>query len=126
MSDVFLGHLKSGAEFCIPRNAFQTHMHLIGGTGKGKTTAIHTMLHPLLRAEWKEIQKGGSEATRILESSRNRLKPYFEAPILQNMFGSAKSHLDVLRFMREGRIVILNLAPRNRLSMQLGDAIGAL
>src|SRR4051812_26565045 len=49
MSDVFLGHdHKSGEEFCIPRKAFETHFHLIGGTGKGKTTAIHTMLHPLL------------------------------------------------------------------------------
>ncbi len=32
----------------IPVETFQTHFHLIGGTGKGKTTAIHTMLHPLL------------------------------------------------------------------------------
>ena len=259
MSDVFLGHLKDQSEFCIPKRAFQTHFHLIGGTGKGKTTAIHTMLHPLLRdhrdpsaffivdrmgnlswelllwinskfcpqsvrdrviyieparedfvmglnplvydtlqhgffkvqratdiilrawesvnleamprlarwtfnafwaaaqlgltiadcqhllmpgsvyhkallnalppllqAEWREIQRGGNEAGRILESSRNRLKPYFEAPVLRRMFGTTKGGLDVLRFMKEGRIVILNLAPQNRLSEQLGDAIGAL
>ena len=49
MSDVFLGHTLAGQEFAIPRRAFQTHFHLIGGTGKGKTTAIHTLLHPLLR-----------------------------------------------------------------------------
>ena len=260
MSDVFLGHLKTGAEFCIPKKAFATHFHLIGGTGKGKTTAIHTMLHPLLRdhrdaaaffiidrmgnlswelllwltskfcpesvrqrvvyiepsredvvigfnpllhdtpqhgyykvqratdiilrawesvnieamprlarwtfnafyaaailgltiadcghllmpgspyhepllnclppllkAEWQEIMRAhGGEATRILESSRNRLKPWFEAPVLRRMFGSTDSRLDVLRFMREKRIVLLNLAPQNRLSQQLGDAIGAL
>lgn len=260
MSDVFLGHLNDGKEFAIPRKAFETHFHLIGGTGKGKTTAIHTMLHPLLRdhrdrsaffiidrmgnlswelllwitsrfcpesvrqrvvyiepsredvvigfnpllhetpqhgyykvqrttdiilrawesvnleamprlarwtfnafwaaaqmgltvadcthllmpgspyhepilhalpplllAEWQEIHEAkGSEATRILESSRNRLKPYFEAPVLRRMFGATQNRLDVLRFMKEGRIVLLNLAPRNRLSQQLGDAIGAL
>ena len=32
----------------IPLDSFRTHYHLIGGTGKGKTTAIHTMLHGLL------------------------------------------------------------------------------
>jgi len=31
-----------------------------------------------------------------------------------------------MRFMREGKIVLLNLAPGNRLSSQLSDAIGAL
>ena len=81
----------------------------------------------MLKAEWAEIMRAhGGEAARILESSRNRLKPYFEAPILRRMFGSTESRLDVLRFMKEGKIVIINLAPQNRLSEQLGDAIGAL
>src|SRR5689334_13846816 len=49
MTDVFLGHIaKIGHEFCLPKKAFETHLHLIGGTGKGKTTALHTLLHPLL------------------------------------------------------------------------------
>jgi hypothetical protein len=257
MSDVFLGHDRHNRDFFIPTDAFRTHFHLIGGTGKGKTTAIHTMLHPLLRnhrdpaaffivdrlgnlswelllwinsrfcpeyvrdrvvyieparedvtigfnpllysskqegyykverateiilrawesvnieamprlarwtfnafwaaaqlgltvtdcthllnpgsdyhapilkalppmlrAEWAEMK--GNEAVRILDSSRNRLRPYFTAPVLQAMFGSSKSYLDVPRFMREGKIVILNLAQRGRLSSQLGDAIGGL
>lgn len=35
MSDVFLGHVrKTGAEFALPKSAFETHLHLIGGTGK--------------------------------------------------------------------------------------------
>lgn len=244
----------------IPVKAFQTHFHLIGGTGKGKTTAIHTMLHPLLmdpfdhscfvivdrmgnlsnelllwmssqycseavrkrliyieparedvvlgfnplrcsndqegfykvqrateiilrawesvnieamprlarwtfnafwaaaklgltiadcvhflmpgsphharlleclpermKCEWSElIDARSSEVVRILESTRNRLKPYFESDILRRMFGSTESHFDALKFMREGRIVLLNLAPQNRLSTQLADAIGAL
>jgi len=43
----------------------------------------------MLKAEWAEIMRAhGGEAARILESSRNRLKPYFEAPILRSMFGS--------------------------------------
>lgn len=89
--------------------------------------ALLNLLPSLLQAEWREImQARGGEATRILESSRNRLKPYFEAPILRRMFGTVKSQFDALRFMKEGRIVLLNLAPQNRLSQQLGDAIGAL
>lgn len=81
----------------------------------------------LLRAEWDEIvQARGGEAGRILESSRNRLKPFFENPILRSIFGSTTNRLDVLRFMREGKIVILNLSPQNRLSSQLADAIGGM
>jgi hypothetical protein len=261
MRTILLGHeAVSSKEVRIPHDAFSTHFHLIGGTGKGKTTAIHTMLQPLLsnpfqknaffiidrlgnfsqelllwissrfcpehvrkrlvyiqpsredlvsafnpllydtpangyyrvgrateiilrawesvnieamprlarwvfnsfwaaaqlgltisdcvhfllpgspyhaallnllpqrlKAEWEEIlQARGQEATRILDSSRNRLKPYFESDILRRMFGSARSRLDVTRMMREGRIVIIDLAPRNRLSTQLANTIGAL
>jgi hypothetical protein len=261
MRTILLGHdAHSGEDVRIPESAFATHFHLIGGTGKGKTTAIHTMLQPLLsdpfhknaffiidrlgnfsqelllwissrfcpehvrkrlvyvqpsredlvsafnpllydtpahgyfrverateiilrawesvnieamprlarwvfntfwaaaqlgltisdcahfllpgsphhaallnllpqrlKAEWEEITTArGQEATRILDSSRNRLKPYFESDILRRMFGSAKSRLDVTRMMREGRIVIIDLAPRNRLSTQLANTIGSL
>lgn len=261
MRTILLGHdASSGKEVRIPHEAFSTHFHLIGGTGKGKTTAIHTMLQPLLtdpfhknaffiidrlgnfsqelllwissrfcpqhvrdrlvyiqpsredlvaafnpllyetpshgyyrvgrateiilrawesvnieamprlarwvfnsfwaaaqlgltisdcvhfllpgspyheallnllpprlKSEWEEILNArGQEATRILDSSRNRLKPYFESDILRRMFGSTKSRLDVTRMMREGRIVIIDLAPRNRLSTQLANTIGAL
>jgi len=84
-------------------------------------------LPPRLKYEWQELTTSRSgEVLRILDSSRNRLKPYFESDILRRMFGATHSRLDVARFMREGRIVILNLAPKNRLSGQLSNAIGAL
>jgi hypothetical protein len=80
-----------------------------------------------LMTEWQEIMATrGQEATRILDSSRNRLRPYFDSDILRRMFGSTQSRLDVLRMMREGRIVIIDLSPRNRLSGQLANTIGAL
>ena len=261
MRSILLGKdANTGSDFRIPLQAFSTHFHLIGGTGKGKTTALHTMLQPLmtnpfekscfiiidrlggfsqelllwmssryctdavrkrllyiqaaredvvaplnpllfesqahcyykverateiilrawesvnieamprlarwtfnafsaaaqlgltiadcahflmpgspyhqtlldllpqaLRAEWEEIRNArGQEAMRILDSSRNRLKPYFESVILRRMFGASESRLDVLRLMQEGRIVLVDLAPRNRLSPQLANAIGAL
>lgn len=88
---------------------------------------ILNQLPDLLRAEWSEILCARSgEASRILESSRNRLKPFFENPILRSMFGSRENRLDMLRFMREGKIVIINLSPQNRLSPQLADAIGGM
>jgi len=261
MKSYLLGKIR-GADtpFRVPRSSFDTHWHLIGGTGKGKTTAIHTLLHeilldpvddacvliidrmgnlsfelllwmasefctedvrsrlvyieparegmvlgfnpflheslahayykvsraaeiilkgwsnqnleemprlarwlfnsffacallglnvsdsvhlllpgspyhkPLLAAlphrlqeEWRELlQARGSEVSRMLESARNRLKPYYESPILRHMFGATSNRLDVLRFMRDKRIVVLNLAPQNRLPEQVADAIGGL
>ena len=85
------------------------------------------ILPPRLQAEWTEITQSRShEAIRILESTKNRLRPYFESDILRRMFGSTQSRLDVLRMMREGRIVIVDLSPRNRLGEQLANTIGAL
>ncbi len=55
MRDILLGHdRKTGDAIRIPTKAFQTHLHLIGGTGKGKTTALHTLLHPLLMDPFDE------------------------------------------------------------------------
>lgn len=89
--------------------------------------AILNMLPPLLRAEWAEIQNArGGEAGRILESSRNRIKLFNEFPILRNIFGSARNLLDIPRLLREGRIVIIDLSPKNRLSPQAADAIGGM
>jgi hypothetical protein len=261
MRTLLLGtNRETGEKVRIPRSAFETHFHLIGGTGKGKTTALHTILHQLmndpidesaffiidrlgnfsfellmwiasdfctsdvrerliyiepanenvvlgfnpliyetpghgyfkvtratdiilrawedvnieamprlarwtfnsfwaaaqlgltisdcvhfllpgsqyhapllkclpdqLQAEWSELLNSrSSEVLRMLDSTRNRLQPYFTSPILNRMFGATANRLDVERFMREKKIVILNLAQKNRLSVQLGDAIGAL
>src|SRR5262245_10270376 len=47
-SYLFGHHHDTRKPFYLPKNSFATHWHLIGGTGKGKTTAIHTILHQLL------------------------------------------------------------------------------
>lgn len=261
MSSILLGHSsEDGQPIRIPKSALDTHLHLIGGTGKGKTTALHTILQPLmldpfdnssfiiidrlggfaqelllwmssefctdrvrerlvyiepsredvvlplnpllydsdahgyfkvsratdivlrawesvnieamprlarwtfnsfwaaaqlgltiadcvhflmpgsgyhedllrclpdrLQFEWEEIiGSRSSETIRILESSRNRLKPFFESDILRRMFGASENRFDAGRFMQEGKIVVVNLQPGNRLSEQLADTIGAL
>ncbi len=89
--------------------------------------AILNMLPPLLRAEWAEIQNArGSEGGRILESSRNRIKIFNEFPILRYIFGSIRNLLDIPRLLRESRIVVIDLSPKNRLSPQAADAIGGM
>ncbi len=86
-----------------------------------------SMLPPRLRFEWSELTESRSgEVIKILDSSRNRLRPYFDSSILRRMFGATQNRMDVARFMREGKIVIFNLAPQNRLSPQLANTIGAL
>lgn len=79
-----------------------------------------------LRVEWKELLEArGGEAVRILDSTRNRMRPFYDG-VLQGMFASEHNRLDVLRFMREQKIVIICLAPENRLSPQDQSTIAGL
>ena len=49
MRSILLGQdMETQGPMRLPLDAFSTHFHLIGGTGKGKTTALHTMLQPLM------------------------------------------------------------------------------
>lgn len=80
-----------------------------------------------LRAEWQELFKSHSaEIGRMLESARNRLKPFYEAPALRQMFGATTGGLNLHQFMRDKKVVVLNLAPGNRIPEQIADAIGGL
>ncbi|QDT38397.1 type IV secretory system conjugative DNA transfer family protein [Stratiformator vulcanicus] len=80
-----------------------------------------------IRYHWQEILKArGGEATRILESTRNRLDPFFESVNLRRMFGVMKSRFDCERFIRERRIVLLNLATLGRIPAFIAHTIGAL
>lgn len=95
--------------------------------GSDYHAALLSALPPRLQYEWNELRRvSPNEVSRILESARNRLKPYFESPILRRMFGTTTNSLDMLRFMREGRVVLLNLGPLNRVPDQVADAIGGL
>ncbi|MEZ6133114.1 MAG: DUF87 domain-containing protein [Planctomycetaceae bacterium] len=75
---------------------------------------------------WKEILRSRGEATKILESTRNRLDPFFESVNLRRMFGVAQSRFDCERVIRERRIVILNLAKLGRIPTLVAHTIGAL
>ena len=63
-----------------------------------------------IRIHWQEILNArGGEAVRILESTRNRLDPFFESPNLRYMFGVSENRFDCTKFIQDRRIVIFNL-----------------
>ena len=76
--------------------------------------------------EWRDLLEAkGGDAARILDSTRNRMKPFYDGA-LHGMFSSEHNRLDTLRFMREQKIVVLCLAPENRLSPQDQNTIAGL
>lgn len=80
-----------------------------------------------LRYEWNQIiDAKGSQAEVQLESTRNRMKPYFDSPVLRAMFASPVNRFDVLNWIRDKKVVVVNLAPMGRLPEQSADAIGGL
>lgn len=90
-------------------------------------TAILDRIPGDIRHHWQEILNAkGSEPTRILESTRNRLDPFFESPSLRYMFGVQRGRFDCERLIKERKIVIVNLAKQGRLPGFIGDTIGAL
>jgi hypothetical protein len=95
--------------------------------GTAEHEAILGRLPAEIAAHWNEILRArGSEAVKILESTRNRLDPFFESISLRRMFGCTHSRFNCERFIKERRIVILNTAEYGRLPSFIGDTIGAL
>ncbi len=66
----------------------------------------------------------GSQAEIQLESARNRLKPFFDCPGLRAMFSSSTNSFDVAAWMRDKKVVIINLAPHGKLPEQSADTLG--
>ncbi|QDT45180.1 Type IV secretion-system coupling protein DNA-binding domain protein [Gimesia alba] len=95
--------------------------------GSPEHEAILNRIPGDIRFHWNDILGArGSEAVRILESTRNRLDPFFESTNLRRMFGCTRSLFDCERFIKERRIVILNLGKYGRLPGFVADTIGAL
>ncbi len=101
-------------------------VHLLSA-GSELHKRILEILPESLRWEWRGIYGAhGSQAEMQLESSRNRLRPIFEAPFLRATFSSSRNFLDVLNWMRSGKIVLINLGQFNTLHHTMGDTIGGL
>ena len=93
--------------------------------GSEEHKALLRALPETLRNMWGEILTArGSEAIRLLESTRNRLAPFFDSGILRRMFSSNSNYFDVAQFIRDRRIVIVNVASRGVLEPKIGHTIG--
>ena len=80
-----------------------------------------------LQYMWSEILAAkGNESIRLLESTRNRLAPFFDSGILRRMFSCVESRFDVARFIHERRIVILNVGSFGKLDLHIAQTIGGL
>ena len=95
--------------------------------GSLEHSAILSRIPGDIQSHWSEILSArGSEAIRILESTRNRLDPFFESTNLRRMFGSTRSLFDCERFIKERKIVVLNLGKYGRIPGFIADTIGSL
>lgn len=107
----------------LPLAAAQFLLH----PGSREHEAILARLPDRLKIVWSEILAArGSERVRILESTRNRLAPFFDSGILRRMFSSTETRFEVERFIRERRIVVVNVAAYGRLDRHIGQTIGGL
>lgn len=79
-----------------------------------------------IQREWLQILTNKNQADIQLESTRNRLKPFFVSNVLKWMFSSATSHFDIVNWMRQKKIVIVNLAPKGKIANLDADTIGGL
>jgi len=95
--------------------------------GTDEHEALLNRLPGELRHMWSEILRArGAESVRLLESTRNRLAPFFDSGILRRMFTCVESRFDVARFIHERRIVIFNLGSYGKLDLHIAQTIGGL
>ncbi|MBI1312134.1 DUF87 domain-containing protein [bacterium] len=95
--------------------------------GTPEHTAILQQIPGDIRHHWQEILSArGNEAVRILESTRNRLDPFFQSTNLNRMFGARQSRFNVERMIRERKIVICNLGCYGIIPPFVADTIGGL
>lgn len=80
-----------------------------------------------LRLEWDDLYRSGpSEVQKTLDSTRNRLKPYYASDILRLMFSSTTNRADFRRFIAEDRIVLMDLSSHNCLTPLEANALAGL
>lgn len=109
-----LGYAPAAAQFLIQPGTDQ-HNALLG------------QIPDRLKNEWAEILKAGlRERIQALDSTRNRLNPFFTCPVLNNMLSSTESFFDVPRFMNEKKIVVVNLAPKGKIDTHVANSIGGM
>ena len=81
------------------------------------------------QAIWRDlIQRHGNKALEYLDSTRNRVALFSDSIVLERMFSAAENIFDVPRFIREGKIVIVNLTPgkERKIHWHIAKTIGSM
>jgi len=83
--------------------------------------------NPRIRAEWDwlESMKIEKREERI-ESTLNRIKPFFEHEIVRPILGQHTNTLDFLAMLRDRKIFLVNLAKQNSISEDNQHLLGTL
>lgn len=111
------------AEAKLPLSLSEFLLH----PGSDEHSALLRKMPEGLRHKWLQILKSrGGEATKILESTRNRFDPIVQAPQTKRMFGVSAGRFNCEQLIRDRRIVIVNVASQGALSPMLGSTIGSL
>ncbi len=89
--------------------------------------AILSCFPPLLRGEWKDvIEARGGHNAMLLDSVRNKMKPFHASPVLRNPLSYSHNCFDVRRFQQEHKIVVIDLSPGRTLPEVTADILGAM
>jgi len=95
--------------------------------GSDEHDAILELIPDETRGHWKRLlYDGRGNAETVLDSTRNRFQPFYKSPQVRRMFGTFDSRFDTERFIRERRIVILNVAGLGKMTGLLSSTIGSL
>lgn len=81
----------------------------------------------VIRRQWDDVKAlRPDRRSEILESTMNRLMEFLAGDIVKQTVGQQKHVLDLSRAMDEGQVVLVNLAPNNRLSDDNARLLGTL
>jgi hypothetical protein len=116
--------LMSSAELGL---ALSDSYHFLEPNESTYHAALIERLSPRLQAKWNEIHAGPKgRVLEVLDSTRNRMEPFFASPVLRRIFGATDAALEMHALRRDARIVLLNLNPGDVLDLQLADTIGSV
>lgn len=83
---------------------------------------------PMVAADWAMFEKLHpiTKKWEMLEGPSNRLRKFLINPIIRTIIGGQKRNLDVLSIMDEGKILLINLDGRDRISHENMRFLGNL
>lgn len=92
-----------------------------------RTYLTERVEHPVIRQQWAEFNAmSPREFREMFESSTNRLMEFVSTDIISTSLGQEEATIDFATLMREGGVVLVNLAPHGKLSPASARLLGTL